>query len=53
MRLFFFVSIKHIYYWLNREESLKKAKEKYDNKGGRKKASEYYQKNKEAIKKSL
>ena len=38
------------YYWFNREELLKKAKTKYDNKGGKEKASEYYKKNKEAIK---
>ena len=28
------------YYWFNRQELLKKAKEKYDNKGGKEKASE-------------
>ena len=38
------------YYWFNREELLKKAKTKYHNKGGKEKASEYYKKNKEAIK---
>ena len=38
------------YYWFNREELLKKAKEKYYNKGGKEKASKYYQDNKEAIK---
>ena len=38
------------YYWLNREELLKKANGKYHNKGGKQKASEYYRKNKEAIK---
>ena len=38
------------YYWFNRQELLKKAKEKYDNKGGKEKASKYYEDNKEAIK---
>ena len=37
-------------YWFNREELLKKANEKYHNKGGKQKASEYYRENKEAIK---
>ena len=38
------------YYWFSRQELLKKAKEKYDNKGGKEKASKYYEDNKEAIK---
>ena len=38
------------YYWFNRQELLKKAKEKYNNKGGKEKAAKYYQDNKEAIK---
>ena len=38
------------YYWFNREEFLKKANEKYHNKGGKEKAAKYYQDNKEAIK---
>ena len=38
------------YYWFNREELLKKAKEKYQNKGGKEKATKYYQDNKEVIK---
>ena len=38
------------YYWFNREELLKKANEKYHNKGGKQKAGEYYKKNKETIK---
>ena len=38
------------YYWLNREELLKKEKYKYDNKGGKEKAAKYYQDNKETIK---
>ena len=33
------------YYWFNREELLKKANEKYHNKGGKEKARVYYQKN--------
>ena len=37
-------------YWFNREELLKKAKEKYDNKEGKEKATKYYEGNKEAIK---
>ena len=38
------------YYWFNRQELLNKAKEKYDNKGGKEKAAKYYEDNKEAIK---
>ena len=38
------------YYWFNRKKLLKKANEKYHNKGGKQKTSEYYRKNKEAIK---
>ena len=37
------------YYWFNRQELLKKAKEKYDN-GGKEKAAKYYQDNKDVIK---
>ena len=37
------------YYWFNRQELLKKAKEKYDN-GGKEKAAKYYQDNKVVIK---
>ena len=37
------------YYWFNKKELLQKAKEKYDN-GGKKRAAEYYQANKDAIK---
>ena len=40
-----------IYYWFNRKELLKKAKEKYHNKRGKGKAAKYYKDNKEAIKK--
>ena len=36
------------YYWFNRQEILRKAKEKYS----KEKATEYYLKTKEAIKKS-
>ena len=35
------------YYWFNRQELLKKTKE---NKGGKEKAGQYYNKNEEAIK---
>ena len=38
------------YYWLNRQELFKTAKEKYDNKGRIEKAAKYYKDNKEAIK---
>ena len=38
------------YYWFNREELWKKANEKYHNKGGKQKADEDYNQNKEAIK---
>ena len=34
------------YYWFNKKEVLQKAKEKYDNGGGKEKAAEYYQANK-------
>ena len=40
------------YYWFNREELLQKAKEKYDNCGGKQKAAEYYKINKDVLKKS-
>ena len=38
------------YYWFNRQELLTKANEKYHNKGGKEKASKYYEDNKRAIK---
>ena len=38
------------YYWFNRQELLKKAKEEYDNKGDKEKAAKYYEDNKGAIK---
>ena len=31
-----------IYYWFNRQELLQKAKARYHNCGGKKKAAEYY-----------
>ena len=37
------------YYWLNRQELLQKAKEKYDN-GSKEKAAKYYRDNKDVIK---
>ena len=39
------------YYWNNREEFLKKAHDKYHNKGGKEIAKRYYKENKEEIKK--
>ena len=39
------------YYWFNRQDLLKKAKKEYHKVGGKEKASEYYQKNRETIKK--
>ena len=38
----FFVHIKMSYYWFNRQELLEKAKDKYQNGGGKEKAAEYY-----------
>ena len=38
------------YYWFNKQELLQKAKDKYDNCGGKERAAEYYQANKDAIK---
>ena len=38
------------YYWFNKKEVLQKAKEKYDNGGGKAKAAEYYQANKNFLK---
>ena len=38
------------YYWFNNEELLKKAKEKYDNNGGKVKAAKYYKDNKDVLK---
>ena len=38
------------YHWFHKEEVLQKAKEKYDNCGGREKAAEYCRTNKDDIK---
>ena len=38
------------YYWFNRQELLKKANEKYHNKGGKEKAAKYYEDSKEVLK---
>ena len=38
------------YYQFNREEILQKAKEKYDNGGGKEKAAEHYRQNKDVLK---
>ena len=40
------------YYWFNRQELLKKAKEKYCNNGGKEKAAKYCKHNKDVIKKA-
>ena len=39
------------HYWFHRKELLEKAKDKYQKEGGKERASEYHQKNKETIKK--
>ena len=39
------------YYWFNRDELLKKALKRYHKESGKEKESEYYQRNKETIKK--
>ena len=38
------------YYWFNKEEVLQKAKEKYNNCGGREKSAESYRANKDVFK---
>ena len=38
------------YYWFNKQKLLQKAKEKYDNNGGKEKAAKYYQANKYVLK---
>ena len=38
------------HYWFNKQELLKKAKEKYDNNGGKEKAAEYYKDDKNVLK---
>ena len=39
------------YYWFNREKILKNEKDKYHNKGGKKKTARYYIENKEVLRK--
>ena len=41
---------KNELYWFNKKEILQKAKEKYDNCGGKEKAAKYYQGNKDVLK---
>ena len=51
LRRYFFVLVyRKNYYWFNRQELLEKAKEKYNNKGGKEKAAKYYQDNKDILK---
>ena len=38
------------YCWFNKQEFLKKAKENYDNNGGKEKAAKYYKDNKDVLK---
>ena len=38
------------YCWFNRQELLRKEKEKHDSKGGKEKAAKYYRDNKDIIK---
>ena len=38
------------YYWFNKQELLNKAKEKYENNGGKKKAAKYYKDNEDVLK---
>ena len=40
------------HYWFNREKVLQKAKQKYDNCGGKEKAAEYYRPNKDFLNKN-
>ena len=42
--------MKRNYYWFNKQEFLQKAKENYDNCGGKEKAAEYYRANKDVLK---
>ena len=39
------------YYWFNRKKLLKKAHDKYHKEGGKERAADYYERNKEKIKK--
>ena len=45
-----FVHIKISYCWFNRPELLEKAKDRYHNCGGKKRAAEYHIDNKDALK---
>ena len=38
------------YYWFNKQDVLKKAREKYENNGGKEKAAKYYKDNKDVLK---
>ena len=38
------------YYWFNKQDLLKKAKEKYDNNGGEEKRAKYYRDNENVLK---
>ena len=38
------------HYWFNKKDLLQKAKDKFDNCGGKEKAAKYYQANKDVIK---
>ena len=38
------------YYWFNKQELLKEAKEKYGDNGGKEKAAKYYKGNKDVLK---
>ena len=49
--IFLIIIKKSYYYWFNGDQLLKKAYDKYHNKGGKEKAALCYQKNKEIIKK--
>ena len=46
----FFISIKISHYWFNKQELLKKAKEKYHNNDGKEKAAKSYLDNKDTLK---
>ena len=41
------------YYWFNKQELLKKAKERYDNNGVNEKAAKYYRGNKDVLKEKV
>ena len=49
LSFFFQYNIKLSYYWFNRQEILQRAKERYS----KKKTAEYYQQNKEVIKRKV